>query len=596
MTIQRVEPLSWWTGMKTPLQLMIYGKGLEDSTVHVEEKGITIREVHPAENPDYLFVDVELAPDLLPGEYRFEVRNGQQQTQFTYRIDRRRKGSASRQSFTSADLVYLLLPDRFANGDPSIDSTPDTTEKADRKNPSGRHGGGDLQGILVHLDYLKELGVTTVWITPPQLDNQPSGSYHGYSCTDYYRIDPRFGTNDLYKQLVRTAHEKGLKIIMDAVPNHCGSAHWWMNDLPFHNWVHLHKRMEMSNYRLATITDPNSSRLNRRQTVNGWFDKDMPDMALENEYVFRYFLQLYIWWIEWADLDGLRVDTFPYNEKHSIAKWTKGILEEYPGLSIVAECWHSSPAIVAYWQGDKPKQDGYASYLPSVMDFPLQEALQDALKVDSSGWMEGMNRLFEAVALDFLYQDPKKLMIFLDNHDIERFADSMHGNTEKIKLGITLLATLRGIPQLYYGTEFGFRSTDLSKGDGAARIDFPGGWKGDRKNLFTGLRIHKKEKEIFGHTQKLFNWRKNAVAIHNGETTHFLPENNTYAFFRHTPDEAVFVFLNPGKKEVKVHWEKYSECLEGYSSGVNILTGRKVTVGKSFTVRTRESVVIELSR
>jgi len=593
MNIQRIEPPCWWIGMKTPLQLMIYGKDLAGGEVQTDTKGITIREVHPAESPNYLFVDIEISPELTPGEYLFTTHKGTEKAGFTYRIEKRRKNAASRTSYTSADMVYLLMPDRFANGDPSIDNTPDTTEKIDRTDPSGRHGG-DLQGIIDHLDYLVDLGVTTLWLTPPQEDNQPKSSYHGYGCTDYYRIDPRFGSNELYKQLVREAHEKGLKVIMDAVPNHCGSAHWWMKDLPFRNWVHLHSGVVTSNYRLAVVTDPNRSQLNKEQTVNGWFDKAMPDMALENPYVLRYFLQLYIWWIEWTDLDGLRVDTLPYNEKYAAARWTKGLLEEYPELSIVAECWHSSPAIVAYWQGNKPKQDGYASYLPSVMDFPLQEALKEGLETDSDGWMEGMNRLYEALALDFVYQDPLKLMIFLDNHDIERFADSMRGDIAKIKLGITLLATLRGIPQLYYGTEFGFRSTDLSKGDGAARIDFPGGWKGDRKNLFTGLRMNKKEREIFEHTRKLFNWRKHAGAIHEGKTTHFLPENNTYAFFRYTDKESVFVFLNPSKKDVKVKWEKFNECLEGYTSALNILTGRKVSLDRGFTVKARESMVIEL--
>ncbi len=384
---------------------------------------------------------------------------------------------------------------------------------------------------------------------------------------------------------------------MDAVPNHCGTAHWWMKDLPFKDWVHLPEREDKitrSNYRLATITDPNSARINRLHTVHGWFDKMMPDMAMENPYVLRYFLQLYIWWIEWADLDGLRVDTFPYNNKEGIAVWTRRILEEYPHLTVVAECWHSSPAIVAYWQGGSRNSDGYSSFLPSVMDFPLQEALSEGLAVDSKEWMEGMNRVYEALALDFLYPDAKSLMIFLDNHDIGRFADSVKGNTDKIKLGITLLATLRGIPQLYYGTEFGFRSGDPSAGHGEARIDFPGGWKEDRKNLFTGQLISKQEKEIYDHTRTLFTWRKKAKAIHTGNTTHFLPVENTYGYFRYTDHEAVFVFLNPTRKEHPIDWHYFAECLEGYTYGINILTDERIEVGLPYKVAAHTSMVIEL--
>jgi len=594
LVISRVEPLSWWIGMKTPLQLMIYGKDLSGCKVKVEEEGVRVKKIHKADSPNYLFVDVEIDTNANPGEYTFVISNSKQSGEFKYTIGKRRRGSANRKSFSTADLIYLLMPDRFANGNPSIDSTPDTKEKVNRKDPFGRHGG-DLQGIIDHLDYLENLGVTTLWLTPPQLDDEKEQSYHGYACGDYYHIDTRYGDNDLYRKMVTEAHKHNLKVIMDSVPNHCGTAHWWMDDLPFEDWIHQNEKFQPSNYRLATITDPNSSEIDEKQTVDGWFDKTMPDMAIENLYTLQYFLQLYVWWIEWADLDGLRVDTYPYNDKEAIAEWTKLILEEYPNLNIVAECWHSSPAIVAYWLGNNKNKDGYTSHLPSVMDFPLQEAIGEGLASNEAEWDTGMNLIYEALAQDFLFTDPKDLLIFLDNHDTDRFPDMVKGNPKKIKLGLTLLATLRGIPQLYYGTEYGFRSSDTSKGHGTARKDFPGGWKGDRKNLFTGKNRNKYETEIFEYAVKLFNWRKTATAIHKGDTTHFLPDGNTYAYFRYTGKEAVFVFINASRNDVKLDWKKYSEHLNRYKSGLNVITGKKVNLDKSVTVPAGESLIVELN-
>ncbi|MCD7935328.1 MAG: glycoside hydrolase family 13 protein [Tannerellaceae bacterium] len=592
--VKRVEPLSWWIGMKTPLQLMIYGENLAGSTVHTQRKGVKIQKIHKADSPNYLFVDIEIAPTTQAGKCIFEIKKGTQIIQFDYLLEKRRKDSARRTSFSAVDTIYLVMPDRFANGDTSNDSTPFTVEKSNRKNPSGRHGG-DLQGIINHLDYIADLGMTTLWITPPQLDNEPEQSYHGYACADYYQVDPRYGDNELYRQLVTEAHWRDMQVIMDAVPNHCGMAHWWMQDLPFWNWIHHHpKEFLRSSYRLVSIMDPNGSQRDLKQTVDGWFDNSMPDMALENPFVRQYFLQLYCWWIEWADLDGLRVDTFPYNDREGISWWTASILNEYPNLNIVAECWHSSPSVIAYWMRNNQNKDGYNSHLPSAMDFPLQEAIQESLSKDSSGWMEGFNRLYEAVGLDFIYPDPMSLLIFLDNHDVARFADTMKGNKDKIKMGLTLLATLRGIPQLYYGTEYGFRSTNLSQGDGAARRDFPGGWKKDRKDLFTGDGATPYETEIFQHTCRLFNWRKTAVAIHQGALKHFLPVNNTYGYFRYTAKESVFVFFNPTRKEVALDWEHFSEGLHGYEGGTDILTGETLVIGETYFVKPHQSLVIEL--
>lgn len=593
--IRRIEPLSWWIGMKTPLQIMLYGDNLTGSEVKVKEKGVTVEKIHNADSPNYIFVDVSIQNDITPGYYTFIVEKEGKSYEFQYLLEERKHNSALRKSFTSADLIYLLMPDRFACGDPGINNVKGMHDKVDRDKHFGRHGG-DLQGVIDHLDYLADLGVTTLWMTPPQIDNEKEESYHGYACADYYHIDPRFGTNELYKQLVEKCHLLNLKVIMDAVPNHCGAAHWWMKDLPFKEWVHQHDKYTQSNNRLATISDPNHADIDLNITTDGWFDTFMPDMGIENPFLLQYFRQLYIWWIEWADLDGLRVDTFPYNEKNAIAQWTKYILEEYPNLNIVGECWHSAAPIVAYWDGGNKNKDGYTSNLPSVMDFPLQEAINGGLATGMQNSDEGMNCIYEALALDFVYSNPKSLLIFLDNHDTPRFADEVNGNKDLFKLGLTLLATLRGIPQLYYGTEYGFRSQDPSGGHGPARIDFEGGWEGDKRDLFKGKKKSKKETEIFEHTKKLFNWRKEAIAIHKGQTIHFIPEKNTYSFFRYTDNEAVFIFLNLSDKAAKINWDRYQECTQGYTKGISILDEKDISIGDKVTVKSKTSLIIEFQK
>ncbi|MGN1210476.1 MAG: alpha-amylase family glycosyl hydrolase, partial [Candidatus Cryptobacteroides sp.] len=384
--VSRVEPLSWWTGMKTPLQLMVYGEGISDYTVSVVgpaaedgtaelSKAVKVTGIHKADSPNYLFADVKVDASAAPGTYYLVFSDGDAPVfKFPYEIQARREGSAARKSFTTADLMYLIMPDRFANGDPSNDSTDDTADKLDRKALFGRHGG-DLQGIINHLDYIADLGVTAIWCTPLLEDNQPEHSYHGYACTDYYHIDSRFGCNCLYKEYVAKAHEKGIKIVMDIVTNHCGSAHWWMKDLPFKDWIHQFPEYTGSNVCFSTCMDTNASAKDLDIHESGWFDTSMPDMNLDNPYVLQYFKQWAVWWIEYADLDGLRVDTYPYNEKEPMSEWCKSVRNEYPDINIVGECWTSSIPQLAYWQGDNENKDGFNSNLPSIMDFPLYDAI-----------------------------------------------------------------------------------------------------------------------------------------------------------------------------------------------------------------------------
>jgi len=595
MNIERVEPLSWWTGMTTPLQLMFYGKNLQQAQVRCLEEGLTIRRVHKAESKNYLFVDVLIEHNAPPGTYTFEFTQGNERITQSYSINARKEGSAQRKGFNSADMIYLLMPDRFANGDTSNDSHPDASEKADRSRPYGRHGG-DIQGIINHLNYLAELGVTAIWPTPMLFDNEPRASYHGYACADYYRIDPRFGTNELYTQMINKAHEHGIKTIMDIVPNHCGLAHWWMIDLPFASWIHQFPQFTRSNYQMVSHFDPHASKYDNDLCIKGWFDTSMPDMNLTNPYVLAYFTQMAVWWIEYAGLDALRVDTFPYSDKEAMATWTKNILNEYPNFNIVGEVWFSFPSMIAYWEGASQNRDGYTSHLPSVMDFPLQENMIAGFAKDSLPlWGEGLMKIYTSLTQDFVYSNPNSLMIFADNHDTNRMAWLLKGKKEKLKMVMALLATMRGVPQLYYGSEVMLYNRK-AQGHGEERLDMPGGWPNDERSVFTQSGRTKTENEVFDYTKKLFNWRKNAKVIHEGKLMQFVPvDNNFYVYFRYTNSELVMVAINNGRIEKGIEWPRFAEITVGYSKGIDIITEKTIHVGEKIILHAQQALVLYFS-
>ena len=594
--VTRVEPLSWWVGMNTPLQLLVQGEGISEYTPTLEGGGARIKQVHKAESPNYLFLDVEIDASAEPGTRYLVFTRGEEQFKVAYELDARREGSRERQSFTTADAIYLLMPDRFADGNPEIDSTEDTLEKADRKHLHGRHGG-DLQGMIDHLDYIADLGMTAIWSTPLLLDNEPMYSYHGYACADYYHIDPRMGTNELYREYVAEAHKRDLKIIMDIVTNHCGMAHWWMEDLPFADWIHQFPTFTRTNALFSTNMDPTASQYDLKLQESGWFDTSMPDMNLDNPYLLQYFKQWAVWWIEWADLDGLRVDTYPYNEKQPMSAWCEAVLAEYPNLNIVGECWTGDIPQLAYWQGGNPNKDGFDTHLPSIMDFPLRDAMCAALSTDSVKWDAGMIRIYNTVADDFVYHDLSKMMIFSGNHDTDRTADVLKGNVGRMKIAMALLATMRGYPQIYTGDELMIRSVDLKQGHGGLRVDTPGGWEGDKVNLFTEEGRTGDVKELFDFTRKIFQWRKTKEVIHAGKTLHFVDrEHNTYAFFRYTDQEAVFVFANNSRGKKAVPWSHYAEIASTLKNGRNVLTGEPIEMSDQTTVPARGVLVVEFER
>lgn len=594
--VTRVEPLSWWTGMNTPLQLLIGGENISEYTLSIEGgKGVSVKAIHDADNPNFIFADVDIADNATPGTYYLVFTHGDKQFKYAYNIEQRREGSAERTSFTTADVIYLLMPDRFANGDPSNDSTECTTEKAARDEFFGRHGG-DLQGMIDHLDYIASLGATTIWPTPLLLDNEPRETYHGYACADYYHIDPRFGSNELYREFVAKAHEKDLKVIMDVVTNHCGVAHWWMTDMPFEDWVHVFPEYTGTNVCFSTNMDPNASNYDLNLQESGWFVPSMPDMNLNNPFVLQYFKQWAVWWIEYANLDGFRVDTYPYNEKEPMSEWCASVRAEYPSINIVGECWTSSIPQLAYWQGDNANRDGFNSNLPAVMDFPLQEAICHALSCDNPGWGQGMTRVYDCLSHDFVYHDLSNMMIFAGNHDMNRIGDTIGKNPKRAKLAMTLMATMRGIPQIFYGDEMMFCSKDLSQGHGGLRVDFPGGWQEDKVNLFSSEGRTGLHKELFDYSQRLLQWRKGKEVIHNGQTMHFMTRDNTYAYFRYNDEEAVFVYINNSGETKRIPWSNYAEIAASLHDGVDVLSGEPTTVSDATEVGAHEALVVEFKR
>ncbi len=607
--VTRVEPLSWWTDMKMPLQLMVQGENISGYNVAIEGgAGVSVEKAVKADSPNYLFVDVKISGNAQPGTYYIVFSKEGQSFKYPYEIAARKPGSADRKSFTTADMIYLIMPDRFANGDTSNDSTDDTADKYARHELFGRHGG-DIQGIINNLGYISDLGATAIWCTPLLEDNQPEHSYHGYACTDYYHIDSRFGTNELFREYVNKAHEKGLKIIMDIVPNHAGSAHWWMEDTPFKDWYHVFDTYTGSNIAFSTNMDPNASKKDLYIQESGWFDRSMVDMNLDNPFVLRYFEQWAIWWIEWSGLDGFRVDTYPYNEKDPMAQWCKAVMNEYPNFNIVGEVWTASIPQLAYWQGGNENKDGFDSNLKSVMDFPLHDALRAGLGEDNPGWGQGMTRVYDVLSHDFVYHDLSNMMIFPGNHDTDRLGDVLRKNPKRVKIAMALMATMRGYPQIFAGDELMFTSCDLGMGHGGLRVDFPGGWPGDEMNLFSaegranatkntdGLTVPKGQAaDLFNYVSHLFQWRKTKDVIHNGKTMHFITRDNTYGFFRYDDNDVVFVYVNNSAEPKNVPWTYYNEISEGLGAGVNVVTGESVEVSDATVVGPQEVLIVEYNR
>lgn len=590
--IDKVEPPFWWSDMNlSDVQIMFYGKNIAQNEVSVSN-GIIIKGIQKTENPNYVFVTVD-TKNVSAQNIVFTFKNGKKSFTKNYELKQRKENSRFRESYNSSDVMYLLMPDRFANENPNNDSHPSVTEKYNRDLPGGRHGG-DIEGIIKNINYIHELGATAIWSTPLCEDNDERYSYHTYGQSDVYKIDPRYGTNEDYLRMSQELHKKGMKNIMDYVTNHWGWKHWMINDLPTRDWIHQFPEFTNSNYRMTTQFDVNASKRDAEHCMDGWFVKSMPDLNQSNPLVLNYLTQNAIWWIEFADLDGFRVDTYSYNDKEGIAKWTKAITDEYPHFNIVGEVWMNDQAQMAYWQKDSKigAIQNFNSYLPSVMDFTLHEAVSSAFNEDQATWDKGIIKVYQNFTNDFLYPNIDNILTFIENHDTQRF-NHLYPDFKKYQLAMTLLATVRGIPQIYYGSEIGMAG-NKDKGDADIRQDFPGGWNGDKNNAFTASGRTEVQKQYFDFTAKLLNWRKNKSVIHSGKTTHYIPENNVYVYFRYDEKETVMVIINNNPEKQTIKTNRFLENIKNYKSGKDALGNTSFDLKNDISIEGKSALILEL--
>jgi len=577
------------------VQIMFYGKNIAQNSISVSN-GVVIKNVQKTENPNYVFVTID-TKNVPAQDLQFTFSQGKKAFTQSYSLKARRADSRFRKSFDSSDLIYLLMPDRFANGNPINDSQDKLTEKANRNNKDGRHGG-DIAGIINNLDYIKSLGATAVWPTPLCEDNDERGSYHTYGQSDVYQIDARFGTNEDYVRMSAELHQRGMKNIMDYVTNHWGYKHWMMNDLPTYDWINQFPGFKQTNYRMNTQFDSNASKSDSKLFTDGWFVKSMPDLNQNNPLVLNYLIQNALWWIEYADLDGFRVDTYPYGDKNGVARWTKSITDEYPNFNIVGEVWYHTPAQNAYWQKDSKigAIESFNSNLPSVMDFTLQELINGGVfHENDNAWDKGMVKIYNDFTSDFMFPNINNVLVFAENHDTDRLNEVYKNDFDAYKMTMTLLATVRGIPQVYYGSEIGM-SGSKRVGDGDIRHDFPGGWPGDTNNAFTKAGRTAEQEKYFDFTSKLFNWRKAKTVIHLGKTTHFAPENNVYVYFRYTEQESVMIVINNNSSNQKINLARFNEKLQGYSFGTDVSTGKTVALDQDLELDGKSALIFELKK
>lgn len=595
LKFDHVEPPYWWIGMKEKqLQILFHDKTITaaDYKAEVKYEGVVLKETKTVENPHYLFLTLEISSAAKAGKVPIVFTAGKKSFTYTYELKTKSTATGRIQGFNTSDVLYLIMPDRFANGDPANDSIPGFAEGANRKRDGARHGG-DLKGISDHLDYIKDLGVTAIWLNPVLENKQKRSSYHGYAITDLYQVDKRFGGNEAYLSFINKSHQLGLKVIKDMVINHIGNDHWLIHDLPQKDWIHQFPEFTRSNYMAIVISDPYRSVSDEEKMANGWFDNTMPDVNQSNPLFGTYLIQNTLWWIEHAGLDGIRMDTHPYPDKTFMSQWGKAVLDEYPGFNIVGEVWiNPSIPATAYWQKGMVNKDGYESNLPTVTDFPFCFAVPQALN-EEGGWETGMRRLYYLLSQDFIYPEANRNLTFLDNHDMSRFFLMVGRDIKKFKMGLVFLLTTRGIPQLYYGTEL------LMDGDGGhhpnVRKDFPGGWPGDPVNAFTKEGRTPEQNDAFQFMKTLLDWRKNQPVIHNGKLMHYIPEENVYVYFRYSDTKRVMVVINAGKSEKSVPTARFTESLKGASHATEIISNTRITDLTTLKVPAQTAMVLELN-
>lgn len=613
-TVDRMDPPMWWTGMENQqLQIMVTGEGIRDAVPSVDCPGVKLDSVARLDSPNYQFLYLTIGSDAKPGTVDITFASGKRKIKKQYELLARQGDGASHEGFDSSDVLYLMMPDRFADGGDVKHQSTNFDYRIDRTNPGARHGG-TLKGISDHLDYLEELGVTAVWLTPVLENDMPGGCYHGYATTDYYRVDPRFGTNDDYRRLISECHSRGIKVVMDMIFNHCGFEHPWVMDMPSADWFNYPEWLSPENqannkktktidgaaqvndkylqtsYKLTPVLDPYASQVDMKETVDGWFVPTMPDLNQRNSHVITYLIQNSEWWIETVGIDGIRMDTYPYADRKAMAKWMEVLNEEYPNFNTVGETWVTEPAYTAAWQKDSKLSD-INSNLKTVMDFSFFDRLNLAKDEETDGWWNGFNRIYNSLCYDYLYNDPSHVMAFIENHDTDRFLGEGQ-DTLKLKQALALLLTINRIPQLYYGTEVLMNGTKKVT-DGNVRRDFPGGFAGDKRNAFTKEGLTKEENAMLNWTSRLLHWRNGNEVITKGKQTQFIPYDGIYVIARTLGNKVVMTVVNGTSHEKKLHVERYAELINDAQFATNILTNRKIDITKDVTLSPRGTMILE---
>lgn len=591
--IRQLEPAFWWAGMKNAeLQIMVSGEQIGTSAVQVLNPEIKINKLVKADSPNNLFLYLDLS-QAKPGIINLLFTQGKLKKKVSYELKAREIEPASRVGFDRSDVLYLIMPDRFANGNPDNDNLAMKycTVQTDRNEPNSRHGG-DLAGIVQHLDYIADLGVTAIWLNPVLENDMPGGSYHGYASTDYYKVDARFGTNDEYVALIRQAHQKGLKVVMDMIFNHCGSEHVWMKDMPFSDWINNGGKFVQTNHDKYVSFDPYASEKDSKGMTDGWFVESMPDLNQRNPHLARYLIQNSIWWVEYAGIDGIRQDTHPYADEKMMSSWCQDVMNEYPNFNIVGEAWINDMPGVVYWQANSMLNKKGNSHLKSVMDFSLMLEAHNAFHLNTD-WSNGLTRIYELLSMDFMYPDINNLLVFLENHDTDRFLLEMPTDLKVFKQAYAFLLTSRGIPQIYYGSEI-LMNGDKKIADGNIRKDFPGGWPNDATNAFTAAGRTALQNEAHTYLRQLLKWRKGNEVISKGSLKHFVPRNGAYVYCREYQGKKVLAILNGLDKENSISLDQYQEVLGAPVNGRDVLTNKSVFLDKTLVLGPRETLLLEL--
>ena len=592
-----MEPLNWWVGMKDPaLQLMVNGEGIGQTTPTINYPGVRIKGIRKGDSDNFLFINLHIDAATKPGRFFISFnKNGKIIEKFPFELKSRLAHASQLKGFNSQDVICLITPDRFVNGDTSNDIVEGMREKTiNRENQGARHGG-DIRGMINQLDYLKSMGYTAIWPQPLIENDMPAYSYHGYAITDHYKVDPRFGTLEEYIELSKKANSLGIKLIFDAVLNHIGSNHWWMNDMPFKDWLNYPDSKLQTTHVRTVNQDPNASEYDRNLMTRGWFVETMPDLNGANPYLSTYLIQNTIWWIETLQLAGVRLDTYGYSIKPLLDAWTSRIMKEYPQFNIVGEEWSLNPLITSYWQAGKKNHDGYTSFLETTMDFPLQSALVEALRQkDRTIWGKGLNILYESLANDFVYANPNQLLVFGDNHDMDRIYTQLGNDLALTKMAMTCLMTLRGIPQVYYGTEVLLDNSKHPGDHGFIRADMPGGWNGDDVNAFETKSLSQDQVSMQVYMKKLLNWRKSSKAVTSGKTLHFAPFNDIYVYFRYAEGEKIMVIMNRNEKITMVDPKRFAEIIGANTQGIDIFSSRTIDITNFFEVPSKSTLVLEI--